>query len=723
VALTNVVVFATPLKFTTELAAKLVPFTVRVKATPPLVALEGKTEVIVGRGLLTVNGEVPEVPPPGAGFVTVTLTEPAAAISAAVMDAVNFVPLTNVVVVAVPLKFTTEDGTKLVPFTVSVKAAVPAVALVGEIEVMVGTGLLTANGEAPDVPPPGAGFVTVTLNVPAVAISATVIAAVNCVALTKVVVVAVPLKVTTEEELKFAPFTVKVNADPPARANVGESELIAGNGLLTVNEELADVPPPGAGLVTVTPRVPAVAMSGAVIGAVTCVASTNVVVLGVPLKFTTEPETKPVPFTVSVKAEPPAIALLGNSEVITGAGLLTANDELAEVPPPGAELVTVTGKLPTAEMSASVTDPVNCVGLTNVVALAAPLKLTMEVETNPVPFTVNAKADPPTVAVVGESVVMAGTGLLTVNVWPAEVPPPGNGFVTVTVSGPPTTSWLPGIVMVIVAPPFDAVPPVSPLEPKFTIEPAMKPVPVSVSVTGWPATPLVGLIEVSVGTGFGWLAIVKTKFVVVPPPGAGFVTVTFADPTAEMSDERIEAVSFVALTNVVAFAVPLKFTTELVRKLVPLTVRVKPAPPAVTPFGLSDEIVGAGLFIANGEFPEVPPPGAGLVTVTLTDSAVRISAAVSAAVIWVALTNVVVLGFPLKLTTEPERKFVPFTVNVKAAPPTIAPAGDRDVIAGNGLFTVNDEFPDVPPPGAGFVTATLKVPATVMSVAKIAAVT
>jgi hypothetical protein len=278
-------------------------------------------------------------------------------------------------------------------------------------------------------------------------------------------------------------------------------------------------------------------------------------------------------------------------------------------------------------------------------------------------------------------------------------------------------------VMVIVAPPFDAVPPVSPLAPKFTIDPAMKPVPVSVKVTGWPATPLVGLIEVSVGTGFGWLAIVNTKFVVVPPPGAGFVTVTFADPTVEMSDERIEAVSFVELTNVVAFAVPLKFTIEPDMKFVPLTVSVKPAPPAVTPFGLSDVIVGAGLLIANGEFPDVPPPGAGLATVTLTAPAVRISPAVIAAVIWVALTNVVALGFPLKLTTELEMKFVPFTVNVKGAPPTIALAGERDVIAGNGLFTVNDEFPDVPPPGAGFVTATLNDPAAVMSVARIAAVT
>jgi hypothetical protein len=90
---------------------KLVPFTIRVKAAPPTVALDGESVVTVGAGLFTVNGELPEVPPPGAGLVTVTLNVPAVAISAAVMDAVSCAALTNVVVVAVPLKFTTDPET------------------------------------------------------------------------------------------------------------------------------------------------------------------------------------------------------------------------------------------------------------------------------------------------------------------------------------------------------------------------------------------------------------------------------------------------------------------------------------------------------------------------------------------------------------------------------------------------------------------------------------
>jgi hypothetical protein len=77
--------------------------------------------------------------------VTLTVAVPAVAISAAMIAAVNFVVLTNVVVLVAPLNFTTDVDTKPVPFTVRVKAAPPAVALVGEREVSVGAGLLTVK--------------------------------------------------------------------------------------------------------------------------------------------------------------------------------------------------------------------------------------------------------------------------------------------------------------------------------------------------------------------------------------------------------------------------------------------------------------------------------------------------------------------------------------------------------------------------------------------------
>jgi len=334
------------------------------------------------------------------------------------------------------LNVTTDVDTKFVPFTVSVKAAPPIAALAGERVVIVGIGLFTANGEFPDVPPPGAGLVTVTLNVPAVAMSPAVMDAVICVAFTNVVVLAAPLKFTTDEVLKLVPFTVSVKALPPAVVFVGESVAIVGTGLFTVNEALPDVPPPGAGFVTVTLNVPAAATSAAVMDAVTCVVFANVVVLALPLKVTTELDTKFVPFTVSVNALPPAVALLGESVVIVGAGLFTASVTVFDDPPPGAGLVTITGNVPTAAISATVTGTVTCVALMNVVVRTVPLKLATEVGTKFVPLTVSVNAAPPTVALAGDRVVTVGTGLFIVNDCAVVVPPPGVGFVTVTLTGP-----------------------------------------------------------------------------------------------------------------------------------------------------------------------------------------------------------------------------------------------------------------------------------------------
>ena len=50
----------------------------------------------------------------------------------------------------------------------------------------------------------------------------------------------------------------------------------------------------------------------------------------------------------------------------------------------------------------------------------------------------------------------------------------------------------------------------------------------------------------------------------------------------------------------------------------------------------------------------------------------------------VALTNVVVSGLPLKLTTAFGSKFVPLTVSVKAAPPGACAAPRLDIV-GTGL--------------------------------------
>jgi xanthosine utilization system XapX-like protein len=155
--------------------------------------------------------------------------------------------------------------------------------------------------------------------VPAVAISPATIAAVNCVVLTNVVVLAAPLNFTTDVDTNPVPFTVSVNPAPPAVALVGEIDVSVGAGLLTVNVCAFDVPPP-AGFVTVTFTVPAVTMSPAGTVATICVAVTDDgVIAGFPPKFTAAPLTKPVPVSVNVNAAPPTVPLAGAIEASVGA--------------------------------------------------------------------------------------------------------------------------------------------------------------------------------------------------------------------------------------------------------------------------------------------------------------------------------------------------------------------------------------------------------------------
>src|SRR5205809_77742 len=215
---------------TTDPLTKFVPFTVRVKAAAPAVALPGVSEPSVGTELLTVNVSAPEVPPPGVGENTVTDAVPAVATSLAGIAACNCVPLTNVVVRAPPFPRTTH------PFPSRVKGAAPRVAVLGESEPSVGTGLvgmmLIVKVSALELPPPGAGVNTRTEAVPAVAMSAAVIVARSWVALTKVVVRALLFHCTTDPLTKFVPFTVSVNATPPAFVLVGDSEVTVGTGWL-----------------------------------------------------------------------------------------------------------------------------------------------------------------------------------------------------------------------------------------------------------------------------------------------------------------------------------------------------------------------------------------------------------------------------------------------------------------------------------------------------------
>jgi hypothetical protein len=84
-------------------------------------------------------------------------------------------------------------------------------------------------------------------------------------------------------------------------------------GAETAKNTTFEVPPPVLGLDTVIEAVLAVAMFEAGTVAVNCELLTKVVLRGVPFQSTADPETNPVPFTVSVKLGPPGAVAVGTS--------------------------------------------------------------------------------------------------------------------------------------------------------------------------------------------------------------------------------------------------------------------------------------------------------------------------------------------------------------------------------------------------------------------------
>jgi len=86
---------------------------------------------VVGGGELTVSTAHLLIPPPGGGVNTVIFLFPK---NEANQLAVSFVELLNIVASSnAPLRYTLDDGIKLLPFTV-IDTIFPSVAVVGEIE-------------------------------------------------------------------------------------------------------------------------------------------------------------------------------------------------------------------------------------------------------------------------------------------------------------------------------------------------------------------------------------------------------------------------------------------------------------------------------------------------------------------------------------------------------------------------------------------------------------
>ena len=199
----------------------------------------------------------------------------------------TYIVVGAVVVPTLSVHWTVEHGTNPLPITVRKNAppggcVVPAAALFGMSEEMTGNGreagAVSLKSNAPEVVvelETVTATVPVSPVVPGKAVSAGKITAVSCVELTKVVERGDPFQFTTSPSTKFVPFTVKVT---PVALQDGvvfeevvdaESEVMIGG---TIENVTLDVPPPGAGVDTLTWAVPTDRIFPAGISATSCVA-------------------------------------------------------------------------------------------------------------------------------------------------------------------------------------------------------------------------------------------------------------------------------------------------------------------------------------------------------------------------------------------------------------------------------------------------------------------
>ena len=153
-------------------------------------------------------------------------------------------------------------------------------------------------------------------------------------ALTKAVDRAIPFHKIAELAANPEPFTVRVNGAPPACAIDGVRLLIVGLVMAgaIVNVELLDTVTLDR---TVTVAVPCAAMRMGSTFAFNCVALTKNVTIGAPFHKIVELAANPEPFTVRVKADPPAAVVDGLVLVITGftVGAAIVNVELLDTAP------------------------------------------------------------------------------------------------------------------------------------------------------------------------------------------------------------------------------------------------------------------------------------------------------------------------------------------------------------------------------------------------------
>jgi len=186
------------------------------------------TSWITGREMI-VSWEAGLVEAPGPGLLTVNEPVPWFWRSEALRATCKTVVLTTVVGRAHPFHITWELVSNPVPVIVMV-AALPESTFGGEIAVMIGAGLFTSNVAGGEVPPPGAGFCIAIWLAELPVRSAAGTVAFSSVALTNVVVSAVPFHSAVEVEMNPVPVIVTVVSVEPATVDDGLSAVMTGRG-------------------------------------------------------------------------------------------------------------------------------------------------------------------------------------------------------------------------------------------------------------------------------------------------------------------------------------------------------------------------------------------------------------------------------------------------------------------------------------------------------------
>lgn len=170
----------------------------------------------------------------------------------------------------------------------------------------------------------------------------------------------------------------------------------------------------------------------------------------------------------------------------------------------------------------------------------------------------------------------------------------------------------------------------------------------------------------------------------VPPPGVGLKIETATTPGVVVFAAAMDAVSVVALTNVVGMAAPFHRTIEVLTKPDPVTVSVNAAWPALRAAGESVWSVGTGAETSNDVTADRPPPGVGLNTVSgIVPGLTRFADGI-VAVTMLELTKLVARSAPFHRTIVAGENPPPFNVTVVGGLPAGTVDGVTDAIVAMG---------------------------------------